>query len=91
MKSITIRNVPEETHRLLRVRAARNGRSLEAELRTVLNVLARPKQARGGVNATPSPVSSSAPAPLSLTERDLAIGVDEARQKVRKILRRDRP
>jgi len=36
MKSITIRNVPDPIHRALRVRAAENGRSMEAELRVIL-------------------------------------------------------
>ena len=33
MPSITVRNVPDDVHRALRVRAARHGRSPEAELR----------------------------------------------------------
>ena len=42
MASITIRNVPDEVHRALRVRAARHGRSAEAELRDILEMAARP-------------------------------------------------
>ena len=36
MPVITIRNPPEETHRALKVRAARHGRSAEAEIREIL-------------------------------------------------------
>ena len=42
MSSITIRNLPEETHRALRVRAALAGRSTEAEVRAILESVARP-------------------------------------------------
>ena len=36
MAAVTIRNLPEETHRALKLRAARNGRSTEAEIRDIL-------------------------------------------------------
>jgi antitoxin FitA len=36
MPAVTVRNLPEETHRALKVRAARNGRSTEAEIRRIL-------------------------------------------------------
>jgi len=39
---VTIRNLPEETHRALRVRAAHNGRSTEAEIRDILETAVRP-------------------------------------------------
>ncbi|WP_297486947.1 antitoxin [Ferrovum sp.] len=43
MSSITVRNLPEEeTHRALRVRAAMAGRSTEAEVRAILESVARP-------------------------------------------------
>jgi len=41
MASITVRNLPEETHRALRVRAAQNGRSTEAEVREILETAIR--------------------------------------------------
>lgn len=44
MASITVRNLPEETHRALRVRAAQNGRSTEAEVREILESAVRPKE-----------------------------------------------
>jgi antitoxin FitA len=34
--AVTIRNLPEATHRALKLRAARNGRSTEAEIRLIL-------------------------------------------------------
>jgi plasmid stability protein len=36
MATLTIRNVDQETHRALRVRAAQNGRSVEEEVRRLL-------------------------------------------------------
>jgi plasmid stability protein len=43
MPALTIRNLPEETHRALRVRAAANGRSTEAEIRDILEKAAKPE------------------------------------------------
>ena len=43
MASVTVRNLPEETHRALRVRAAMAGRSTEAEIRAILENAARPE------------------------------------------------
>ena len=43
MSSITIRNLPEETLRALRVRAALAGRSTEAEVRAILEQAAHPE------------------------------------------------
>ena len=37
MASITVRNLPESTKRKLKVRAAENGRSMEQEVREILN------------------------------------------------------
>lgn len=42
MPSITVRNVPEEVHRALRVLAATHGRSTEAEIRIILENAVRP-------------------------------------------------
>ncbi len=36
MAAVTVRNLPEETHRALKLRAAQNGRSTEAEIRRIL-------------------------------------------------------
>ena len=43
MASVTVRNLPDETHRALRVRAATHGRSTEAEIRTILENAVRPE------------------------------------------------
>lgn len=42
MASITVRNVKEEIHRALRVKAATHGRSTEAEIRIILENAVRP-------------------------------------------------
>ena len=42
MSSVTVRNLPEETHRALRVRAAMHGLSTEAEIRVILENAVRP-------------------------------------------------
>ncbi len=42
MRSITIRNVPDEVHRAIRVRAALHGRSTEAEIREILETAVKP-------------------------------------------------
>ena len=44
MPAVTIRNLSEEAHRALKVRAARHGRSTEAEMRTILESAVRPAQ-----------------------------------------------
>ena len=36
MAAVTIRNLPDETHRAIKVRAAQNYRSAEAEMRAIL-------------------------------------------------------
>ena len=43
MPSITVRNVPDEVHRALRVRAAQHGRSAEAEIRDILKNAVQPE------------------------------------------------
>lgn len=43
MPSLTVRNVPDEVHRALRVRAAQRGRSAEAEIREILKNAVQPK------------------------------------------------
>lgn len=42
MATLTVRNLPEEVHRALRVRAAMHGRSTEAEVRYILEATVRP-------------------------------------------------
>lgn len=36
MVAVTIRNIPDETHRALKLRAKQNGQSTEAEIRAIL-------------------------------------------------------
>ncbi len=43
MSTLTIRKVPDEVHRALRVRAALNGRSAEAEVRAIIESAVAPK------------------------------------------------
>lgn len=43
MASVTVRNIPDETHRALRVRAATHGRSTEAEIRAILENAVHPE------------------------------------------------
>ena len=43
MPSITVRNIPDEVHRAIRVRAAAHGRSAEAEVRSILEQAAKPQ------------------------------------------------
>ncbi len=43
MASITVRNLPDEVHRAIRVRAAQHGRSAEAEVREILESAVKPQ------------------------------------------------
>ena len=43
MPVVTVRNLPEETHRALRLRAAQHGHSTEAEIREILEEAVRPE------------------------------------------------
>ena len=42
MAMLTVRNLPDEVHRALRMRAAQHGRSTEAEVREILAAAVRP-------------------------------------------------
>lgn len=42
MPAVTIRNLSDEAHRALKVRAAHHGRSAEAEMRDILEAAVRP-------------------------------------------------
>jgi len=42
MPAVTIRNLPDEIHRALKVRAAHHGRSTEAEIRDILASAVKP-------------------------------------------------
>jgi antitoxin FitA len=43
MPAVTVRNLPSETHRALKLRAAQNGRSTETEIRMILEETVAPK------------------------------------------------
>ncbi len=43
MAMLTVRNLPEEIHRALRIRAAEHGRSMEAEVREILEATVAPQ------------------------------------------------
>lgn len=43
MPVITVRNLPDEVHRAIRVRAATHGRSTEAEIRFILEAAVKPE------------------------------------------------
>lgn len=43
MAVLTVRNLPDEVHRALRVRAAQHGHSTEAEVREILAVAVKPE------------------------------------------------
>ena len=43
MAMLTVRNLPDEVHRALRVRAAQHGHSMEAEVREILEASVSPQ------------------------------------------------
>ena len=47
MASVTVRNLPDSTHRALKLRAAQHGRSTEAEIRFILEGAVAPKVGLG--------------------------------------------
>ena len=44
MAMLTVRNISDEVHRALRVRAAERGHSMEAEVREILEAAVQPKE-----------------------------------------------
>jgi antitoxin FitA len=52
MSAVTVRNLPDETHRALKYRAAMAGRSTEAEIRYILENAVRPKVGLGSLLAS---------------------------------------
>lgn len=51
MSSVTVRNLPDATHRALKLRAAQHGRSTEAEIRYILDDAVAPKVGLGSALA----------------------------------------
>jgi antitoxin FitA len=75
MASITIRNVPDDVHRALRVRAAQHGRSAEAEIREILEQAVKPpKRVRLG------DALAALGRKVGLTDQDIAV-IDQMRNK----------
>ena len=67
MAMLTVRNLPEEVHRALRVRAARRGRSTEAEVRAILKESVLP-EGRVGLGSVLTAIGGSA----RLSEEEIA-------------------
>ena len=51
MATVTVRNLPDEIHRALKLRAAQNGRGIEAEIRHILENAVRPQLGIGSAVA----------------------------------------
>lgn len=51
MSSVTVRNLPDATHRALKLRAAQHGRSTEAEIRLILENAVSPRLGLGSALA----------------------------------------
>ena len=49
MASITVRNIDEKTKKAIKLRAARNGRSMEEEARLILRQAVQPQASRKGL------------------------------------------
>jgi antitoxin FitA len=47
MSAVTVRNLPDEIHRALKLRAVQHGRSTEAEIRYILETAVKPKLGLG--------------------------------------------
>ena len=47
MGSLNVRNLSDQTHKALRIRAAQNGRSMEAEVRAILDDAVDPRKKTG--------------------------------------------
>lgn len=75
MAAVTIRNLSEETHRALKVRAARHNRSTEAEMRAILDAAVRP-ESRIRLGTALSEIGRS----YGLTNADLE-ALDDARDR----------
>jgi plasmid stability protein len=68
MPSVTVRNVPDEVHRAIRVRAAQHGNSIEAEMRDILETAVKP-QGRVKLGSLLSEIGRK----VKLTEEEFAI------------------
>jgi antitoxin FitA len=75
MAILTVRNVPDDVHRALRVRAAKHGRSTEAEVREILAAVVKPEK-RVRVGEALAAIGRQ----VGLTHEDFAI-MDSVRDK----------
>ena len=75
MGILTVRNLPDDVHRALRVRAARHGRSTEAEVREILAAVVKPSS-RVRVGEALAAIGRK----IGLTHDDLAV-FDSVRDK----------
>src|SRR5262245_6517350 len=77
MASLTVRQLDDRLKALLRLRAARNGRSMEDEVRTILRLAAEDPAPDAGPPPAPSPaaepVRRPAPAAEPATQRVLLV------------------
>lgn len=75
MATVTVRNLPDAVHRALRVRAARHGRSTEAEIRNILEAATQPPE-RVRLGSLLAEISRE----VGLTDEDCAV-FDQVRDK----------
>lgn len=75
MAILTVRNVPDEVHRALRVRAAQHGRSTEAEVREILATAVKP-ESRVRMGDALAAIGRK----IGLTDEDLAV-LESARDR----------
>lgn len=68
MAVLTVRNVPDDVHRALRMRAAQHGRSTEAEVRAILESAVKPED-RVKLGSLMAEIGRRA----SLTDEDVAV------------------
>lgn len=91
MPSVTIRNIPDEVHRRLRIRAAKNGRSMEAELRAVLAIVAGVARSRTALaasgDAAEAVVEALPDSEPAAPEKVYSLPPDSALNKVRELLK----
>ena len=73
--SLTIRNVPDDVYRALRVRAARNGNSTEAEVRAILKQTVKP-QGRVKLGSVLAEIGRE----VNLTDEEIAL-IEQVRNK----------
>ena len=76
MAAVSIRNLPEETHRALKIRAAQHNRSAEAEMRAILEAAVRPV-GRLLLGTTLADMSRK----IGLTNADVETLLDETRDR----------